>query len=98
MDATDYKLVIDPADIGPACEELSRHAELGFDTETTALSPFDGRLRLVQFASPEGVYIFDLDRLAPGGDAAHTAALEPLRRLLRATRPVKCAHNSKFDA
>ncbi|HYH86060.1 MAG TPA: hypothetical protein VEX60_11450, partial [Pyrinomonadaceae bacterium] len=98
MDAINYKLITERADIAPACEELSRHAELGFDTETTSLSPFEGRLRLVQFASAEAVYVFDLFALAPGGDAATNDALEPLRRLLAATRPVKVAHNGKFDA
>jgi DNA polymerase I-like protein with 3'-5' exonuclease and polymerase domains/intein/homing endonuclease len=98
MEETSYKLITDAAEVAPACEELSKHAEVGFDTETTSLSPFEGRLRLVQFASNEAVYIFDLFALAPGGDAATSEALEPLRRLLAATRPVKVAHNALFDA
>jgi DNA polymerase I-like protein with 3'-5' exonuclease and polymerase domains/intein/homing endonuclease len=98
MEETGYRLITDADGVAPACEELSRHAELGFDTETTSLSPFEGRLRLVQFASAEAVYVFDLFALAPTGDAATSEALEPLRRLLTATRPVKIAHNAKFDA
>jgi DNA polymerase-1 len=54
-------------------------------------------LRLVQLATPETVFVFDLDKLAPGGDAARVESLAPLRRLLAATRPVKIAHNAKFD-
>ncbi|MBC7928967.1 MAG: hypothetical protein H7Z38_00175 [Rubrivivax sp.] len=98
MEETGYRLITDAAAVAPACEELSQHAEVGFDTETTSLSPFEGRLRLVQFASTEAVYVFDLFALAPDGDAAHERALEALRRLLTATRPVKIAHNAMFDA
>lgn len=99
MEELNYILVDDASEVAAACERLSRHAELGFDTETTSLSPFDGRLRLVQLAAPgEPVYVFDLFKLAPSGDTVNAPALEPLRRILVATRPVKCAHNSKFDA
>jgi DNA polymerase-1 len=99
MEELNYKLIEDAEEVAAACERLARHAELGFDTETTSLSPFEGRLRLVQLAAPgEPVYVFDLFALVPSGDAAHAPALEPLRRLLAATRPVKIAHNSKFDA
>ncbi|PYS76558.1 MAG: hypothetical protein DMF66_14050 [Acidobacteria bacterium] len=102
MEETGYKLIADEANVGPACESLSRRPEIGFDTETTALSPLDEkkgtRVRLVQLASDDAAYVFDLDKLAPGGDAARAEALEPLRRLLASTRPVKIAHNAKFDA
>lgn len=98
MEENNYRLIEDASEIAAACERLSRHAELGFDTETTSLSPFEGRLRLVQLAAPgEPVIVFDLFKLAPSGDTVHDPALEPLRRLLAATRPVKVAHNSKFD-
>ncbi len=99
MEELNYRLITDAGDVAAACERLASQAELGFDTETTALSPFDGRLRLVQLAAPdEPVYVFDLFALAPSGQAADAPALEPLRRLLAAVRPVKIAHNSKFDA
>jgi DNA polymerase-1 len=99
MEELNYRLITDTGEVADACERLARYAELGFDTETTSLSPFDGRLRLVQLAgSGEPVYVFDLFALAPSGQAADDPALEPLRRLLAATRPVKVAHNSKFDA
>lgn len=98
MQESNYRLIENPSDVAAACEELSRHGEVGFDTETTSLSPFEGRIRLVQLASPDAVFVFDLDRLAPNGDAAKADSLEPLRRLLAATRPVKVAHNAKFDA
>ncbi|HEX7956521.1 MAG TPA: DNA polymerase, partial [Pyrinomonadaceae bacterium] len=103
----EYRLVETADEVASACERLARAAEVGFDTETTSLSPFAGRVRLVQLAAPgEPVYLFDLDRFAgDGGDdaarrerARASEALAPLRRLLAATRPVKVAHNAKFDA
>jgi DNA polymerase-1 len=98
MEELNYRLVEKPEDVAAACEALARHPEVGFDTETTSLSPFEGRVRLVQLAAPGLVYLFDLDRLAPDGGAVLAPSLEPLRRLLSATRPVKCSHNGKFDA
>src|SRR3712207_3561615 len=98
MEELNYWVITEGADVAAAVEQLGRHGGLGFDTETTALDPFEGRVRLVQLASPAGVYLFDLDRLAPGGSAARAESLEPLRRLLASKRPVKVAHNAKFDA
>jgi DNA polymerase-1 len=98
MEEFNYRMVTGAGEVAAACEELSRHPEVGFDTETTSLSPFEGRVRLVQMAAPGAIYLFDLDKLAPSGDAARQPALEPLRRLLSAARPVKVAHNAKFDA
>jgi DNA polymerase-1 len=106
MQETDYKLVETPEELASACERLARAPEVGFDTETTSLSPFEGRVRLVQLAAAgEPVYVFDLDRFTGEGDdaarrerARGDESLAPLRRLLAATLPVKIAHNSKFDA
>ncbi|HEX5706333.1 MAG TPA: DNA polymerase [Pyrinomonadaceae bacterium] len=98
MTSTDYRLINDTAEVSAACERLAQNAALGFDTETTDLDPYKGRLRLVQLAAPDGVVVFDLDRLAPGGDADKVEALAPLRRLLASKTPVKVAHNTKFDA
>jgi DNA polymerase-1 len=106
MEELNYEPIKDAGKVAEACERLSRHAELGFDTETTSLSPFEGRLRLVQLAAPgERVHVFDLDCFTGDGDdnsrrerARTTESLAPLRRLLAATRPVKIAHNAKFDA
>ncbi len=93
-----YKLITTSDELQEAVTELSKYPHLGFDTETTALSPFEGRVRLVQLATPEGfTYIFDLDRFT-GQDMRKVESLEPLRKLLSAQRPVKIAHNAKFDA
>ncbi|MET0625244.1 MAG: DNA polymerase [Pyrinomonadaceae bacterium] len=101
-----YKLVGTPEELASACERLASATEVGFDTETTSLSPFEGRVRLVQLAAAgEPVYVFDLDCFTGDGDdasrrerARRDETLAPLRRLLAATLPVKIAHNGKFDA
>ncbi|HYP02017.1 MAG TPA: DNA polymerase, partial [Pyrinomonadaceae bacterium] len=99
MDSSNYRLITAPAELNAAIAELSEQAAVGFDTETTALDPYRGRIRLVQFASPDGAaYIIDLDCFGEGTSLAESETLAPLRRLLAAPRPVKVAHNAKFDA
>jgi DNA polymerase-1 len=100
MELANYKLLTTASELREACEELSKHQAIGFDTETTALDPYVGRLRLVQLSAPDGVCIIDLDRFDGGvsGQAAQSEAFAPLRDLLAALRPVKIAHNAKFDA
>ena len=101
MAELNYRLITNAEGVAEACGRLARAAEVGFDTETTSLSPFEGRLRLVQLAAAgEPVYVFDLDGFTgEGGDddrrerARHSEALAPLRQLLAAARPVKIAHN-----
>lgn len=97
MIATDYKLITTAGELRAAVEDMRQHAVIGFDTETTSLDPYRGRLRLVQLAAPDGVRIIDLDRFADG-DVKKNEALAPLRELLAAARPIKIAHNAKFDA
>ncbi|MDT5060723.1 MAG: polymerase [Acidobacteriota bacterium] len=97
MSATDYKLITTPEELRSTVEELKQHAAVGFDTETTTLDPYRGRLRLIQLAAADGVRIIDLNLFA-NGDLKKSEALAPLRELLAAPRPVKIAHNAKFDA
>ncbi len=96
MIETNYQLITDAAHLRAEMAELSKHQVIGLDTETTSLDPYAGRLRLVQIAAPDGVRIIDLDRFADG-DPKHSEALAPLREILAASRPVKIAHNAKFD-
>jgi len=94
MDSFNYRLITTPAELNAATADLSPHAAVGFDAETTSLDPYSGRMRLMQFSAPDGTaYIIDLDCFRDDGDA-----LTPLRALLAAVRPVKVAHNAKFDA
>jgi len=92
-----YELIKSPDELRKAIETISSQPVVGLDTETTELDPFTSRLRLIQLAIPDRVFIVDFDHFA-NGDAAKSDALAPLRRLLEAPRPIKIAHNAKFDA
>src|SRR6266498_620353 len=97
---TNYHLIKNEEELRKAVDSLSSHLAIGLDTETTELDPYFGRLRLIQLATPNGVHIIDLDAFRNGGNGelSQTPALAPLRDLLSAHRPVKIAHNAKFDA
>src|SRR6266436_8006527 len=92
-----YKLITNAEDLRRATGELFNKQAIGLDTETSLLDPYLGRLRLVQLASAERVYIIDLNAF-PDGDFSKSEALEPLRQLFSSPRPIKIAHNAKFDA
>src|SRR6266705_380413 len=92
-----YQLITNGEDLRRATDELFNKQAIGLDTETTELDPYLGRLRLVQLASADQVYIIDLNAFRDD-DFSKSETLEPLRQLLAAPRPIKIAHNSKFDA
>ncbi|HEX5888371.1 MAG TPA: DNA polymerase [Pyrinomonadaceae bacterium] len=94
---TKYELIRTADELRKAIETLSSQPVVGLDTETTELDPYTSRLRLIQLATPDRVYIIDFDKFADA-DTRKSEALEPLRRLLAAPRPIKIAHNAKFDA
>ena len=94
---TNYELIRTADELRKAIETLTSQPVVGLDTETTDLDPYTSRLRLIQLATPDRVYIIDFDRFADA-DTRKSEALEPLRRLLAAPRPIKIAHNAKFDA
>jgi DNA polymerase-1 len=94
---TNYEVIKTPTDLNRAIEILSRQPAVGLDTETTDLDPFTSRLRLIQLASPDKVFIVDLDAFR-NGELVHSEALGSLKQLLEAPRPIKIAHNAKFDA
>ena len=91
MESNTFKLITTQGDVGPAVAELRAAAAIGLDTETTGLDPHTTRVRLLQLASPRASYVFDLFRLTPD-------ELRPALDLLAAARPLKIAHNAKFDA
>ncbi len=97
---TNYRLVKTEEELRKAVELLTTYPVIGLDTETTDLEPYTSRLRLIQLATPNLVYIIDLDAFANSSNGAlnKNAALDPLRRILSAPRPIKIAHNAKFDA
>src|SRR2546422_2630875 len=93
---THYQLVTNAEDLQRAVDELSTKHAIGLDTETTDLDPYTARLRLIQLASPDGVRIVDLHRF--NEDMKRSEEIESLRQMLAAPRPIKIAHNAKFDA
>lgn len=93
---TQYQLIKTAEELRHAVEQLSSRQAIGLDTETTDLDPYLARLRLIQLAGPDGVFIIDMNCFA--GNMKHSEALAPLRQLFSAPRPIKIAHNAKFDA
>src|ERR1051325_10929865 len=93
---TSYQLVRTADELRRAVDDLATRQAIGLDTETTDLDPYTSRLRLIQLATPDGVYIIDVNCF--DGDLVQSEALAPLRRLFSSPRPIKIAHNAKFDA
>ena len=94
---TNFRVIKTEEELRKAVELLSTHQVIGLDTETTELDPYYGRLRLVQLATPSGVYVVDVDAFRKG-DLKKSETLASLRGLLAAPRPIKILHNAKFDA
>lgn len=93
-----YQLITDAESLKKACAELINEDYLGFDTETTALDPFEGYIRLVQLSNGKDTKVIDLKPFMDKGDLKTLPELAPLREILNAPKPIKIAHNSKFDA
>jgi len=93
-----FQLITDAETLKKACEELKNEDVLGFDTETTELSPYDGDIRLVQLSTGKDTKVIDLKPFATRGNLRSSEELAPLRDLLSAPKPIKIAHNAKFDA
>ena len=94
---TPYELITTPDQLRRAVEQLATRQVIGLDTETTDLDPYLSRLRLIQLATPEDVFIIDLGKFA-NYDLKQSEEFASLRQLISAPRPIKIAHNSKFDA
>ena len=93
-----FQLINDADQLKKACDELKTEDVLGFDTETTALDPFEGEIRLVQFSNGKDTKVIDLKPFSEKGDVRTLPELAPLRELIEADKPIKIAHNAKFDA
>lgn len=94
---TNYQVIRNREDLRRAVELLAAQPAVGLDTETTDLEPHTARLRLIQLATPTAVFIIDLDAFT-SADFARSDDFRSLRELLAAPRPIKIAHNAKFDA
>ncbi len=84
---SEHKLVTEAADLASIAEAIKGAEFVGVDLETTALSPRDGRIRLLQIATPDETHVIDVFEV---GD------LSPLKDVLEGG-PVKVLHNAKFD-
>ena len=84
---SEHKLVTDAAALASIAEALQGAEFVGVDLETTALSPRDGRIRLLQIATGDETHVIDVFEV---GD------LSPLKDVLE-NGPVKVLHNAKFD-
>lgn len=93
-----FQVITDAETLKQACEKLANEDYLGFDTETTALDPYHGEIRLVQLSNGKDTQVIDLKPFAARGDLRTSEEITPLRELLAADRPIKIAHNAKFDA
>ncbi len=82
-----YTLVTDASGLAGIAQTLADVEAVGVDIETTSLSPRDGRMRLLQLATPEKTFVIDV---------FETEDLTPLDEVLEGG-PVKALHNSKFD-
>ena len=82
-----YRLVTAAEDLTAVAKSLHDAEAIGVDIETTALSPRDGGVRLLQLATPEETFVIDVFEITD---------LSPLREMLK-DGPVKVGHNLKFD-
>ncbi|MGB3683237.1 MAG: bifunctional 3'-5' exonuclease/DNA polymerase [Rubrobacteraceae bacterium] len=84
---SNLRIVTGTDEISSISEALAGADYVGLDTETTSLSPRDGRIRLLQLSTPNETFVFDV---------FETQDLSPLREILE-DGPVKVLHNAKFD-
>ncbi len=82
-----YRLVTEREDLAAIAKALKSAEAVGVDLETTALSPRDGGVRLLQLATPEETFVIDVFEVTD---------LSPLKGVLEGG-PVKTLHNGKFD-
>lgn len=89
----DYKLITTASEATKAVSDLLESRHLGFDTETTSLTPRTGKLRLMQFSDGEEKnYIIDLFKLENPG------IVKLFKPVLESRTTKKIVHNNKFDA
>ena len=92
-----FQVITEGNALKEACEKLRKFDALGFDTETTALDPFEGEIRLVQLSSGNDTTVIDLKPFRERGDLSSLPELAPLREILIDPAIQKIAHNAKFD-
>lgn len=88
---SEYRLITDSNEVAEVAGRVRPEAVIGFDTETTGLDPHTSKLRLIQIATPQEVFVLDCFQLSAG-------SLTPILEVIAAPAPIKIAHNAKFDA
>ncbi|MGI8553473.1 MAG: DNA polymerase [Dehalococcoidia bacterium] len=88
FDAPETWTVTKPEGVAAILPELLAAPILGLDTETTGLDPHNDRLRLIQLATSDHVYVLDCSLVDP-------LLLAPLFEA--AGGPVLAGHNLEFD-
>lgn len=91
METGAYKLITKPDELSSVAEALRGEPVIGLDTETTGLDPHTSKLRLIQLATPQQVFVIDNFQFQP-------EQLKPMLNLLTNPQQVKIGHNIKFDA
>src|SRR3712207_1659232 len=82
-----YRLITDAEELKGVAEILENAEAIGADIETTALNPRDGKMRLLQLATPGETFVIDVFAVRD---------LSPLEGVLE-SGPVKILHHGKFD-
>ena len=90
MNSVPYTVIKTQAALERAVDHITQHRIVGVDTETTGLDPFRCRVRLLQIATPEETFVFDLFALP-------ALKHEGLRLLISSPAHIKAFHNAKFD-
>lgn len=90
MSKSAFTLITSDDGVKQALEAISGHSILGVDTETTGLDPLRSRVRLLQIATPDRAFVFDLFQVAAFDNPA-------LRELFSSEQITKIFHNAKFD-
>lgn len=85
----DGQLITNAEALGQIANEILRKPWVGIDTETTALNPREGEIRLLQINTGDNIYLIDLFKTGTMGPIKDALANSP--------KCVKILHNAKFD-
>jgi DNA polymerase-1 len=90
MPSYTYTLIKEPnsPELVRLAEKIARALVIGFDIETTSLSPYDGEIRLMQFNTDGEVYVVDLFL---------TGGLGPVEQAMRDTKAIWVIQQAKFE-
>ena len=82
-----YTLIEEASALKEAITDLKYQRAIALDAEGTSLDPYSATLLLVQLATPEKAYLFDVRKLD----------LTPLKEVLEDSKILKIAQNAGFD-